>query len=121
VGAAAFPLTSITAYEAFFDRLGIDVDGANKGETLLIIGGAGGVGSIGIQLAKIAGLTVIATASRPDTRAWVEKMGADHVVNHRNPLDEEMKPLNAPHLAEYMEATEGAVAAFTVNEMRIVG
>ncbi|SDZ60438.1 hypothetical protein SAMN05444004_13014 [Jannaschia faecimaris] len=63
--AAALPLTTITAYEAFFDRLGIDRDGANAGETILIIGAGGGVGSIGIQLAKTAGLTVIATASRP--------------------------------------------------------
>lgn len=91
--AAAFPLTSITAYEAFFERLGIDVDGANNGESLLIVGGAGGVGSIGIQLAKIAGLTVIATASRPESREWVEKLGADHVINHREPLRPQIEEL----------------------------
>lgn len=84
--AAAFPLTAITAYEAFFDRLGIDADGANKGESLLIIGGAGGVGSIAIQLAKIAGLNVIATASRPESVDWVKILGADHVINHYEPL-----------------------------------
>ena len=84
--AAAFPLTAITAYEAFFDRLGIDADGANKGESLLIIGGAGGVGSIAIQLAKIAGLNVIATASRPESADWVKNLGADHVINHYEPL-----------------------------------
>lgn len=84
--AAAFPLTAITAYEAFFDRLGIDADGANKGESLLIIGGAGGVGSIAIQLAKIAGLNVIATASRPESVDWVKSLGADHVINHYEPL-----------------------------------
>lgn len=71
--AAAFPLTSITAYEAFFERLGIDVDGANKGETILIVGGAGGVGSIAIQLAKIADLIVITTASRPESRRSTQK------------------------------------------------
>jgi len=84
--AAALPLTTITAYESFFDRLGIDRDGANAGDTVLIIGASGGVGSIGIQLAKNAGLTVIATASRPETIAWVKELGADHVVNHREPL-----------------------------------
>ncbi len=84
--AAALPLTTITAYEAFFDRLKIDPNGANKGETILIIGAGGGVGSIGIQLAKLAGLTVIATASRQETTDWVRELGADHVVNHRGDM-----------------------------------
>src|SRR5690606_896287 len=84
--AAALPLTTITAYEAFFDRLRIDRDGADRGRSILIVGGAGGVGSIGIQLARRAGLTVIATASRPETIAWVKELGADHVVNHRQDL-----------------------------------
>lgn len=89
--AAALPLTSITAYEAFFDRLGIDVEGANRGESILIVGGAGGVGSIGIQLAKIAGLTVIATASRPESTAWCKSLGADHVIDHYEPLREQVE------------------------------
>jgi NADPH:quinone reductase len=89
--AAALPLTSITAYEAFFDRLGIDLNGANKGESVLIIGAGGGVGSIGIQLAKQAGLVVIATASRPETSQWVSDLGADHVVNHREPMVEQVR------------------------------
>lgn len=96
--AAALPLTSITAYEAFFDRLHIDVDGGNKGETLLIIGGAGGVGSIGIQLAKIAGLTVIATASRQKSIDWVKELGADHVINHREPLRPQVESLGMKHV-----------------------
>ena len=92
--AAGMPLTSITAWEILFDSFGLK-EGEGIGEALLVIGGAGGVGSILIQLAKkLTGLTVIATASRDDTRAWVEKMGADQVVNHRNPLDAEMKALN---------------------------
>lgn len=91
--AAAFPLTAITAYEAFFDRLGIDINGANAGETLLIIGGAGGVGSVGIQLAKIAGLNVIATASRPESADWVKGLGAGHVVNHYEPLRPQIEVL----------------------------
>jgi zinc-binding alcohol dehydrogenase family protein len=84
--AAAMPLTSITAWEAFFDRLKVKPQ-----RTLLIIGGAGGVGSIGIQLAKHAGLHVIATASRPDSVAWVKALGADEVVNHRQSLTAQIK------------------------------
>jgi NADPH2:quinone reductase len=84
--AAAIPLTAITAWESFFDRMKIDPGGRQRGASILIIGGAGGVGSIGIQLAKLAGLRVVATASRPETVAWAKKMGADEVVNHRQDL-----------------------------------
>ena len=91
--AAALPLTTITAYESFFDRLGLDRDGANAGESVLIIGGAGGVGSIGIQLAKIAGLTVFATASRPESSEWVRSLGADHVINHREDMVKQVRDL----------------------------
>lgn len=91
--AAGMPLTSITAWEILFDSLGLK-EGKGSGESLLVVGGAGGVGSILIQLAKkLTGLTVIATASRKDTRTWVRKMGADHVINHRNPLDQEITSL----------------------------
>ncbi len=96
--AAALPLTTITAYEAFFDRLGIDRDGADKGQSILIIGAGGGVGSIGIQLAKHAGLTVIATASRPETTAWVKQLGADHVVNHREDMVAQTRALGLQHV-----------------------
>ena len=96
--AAALPLTTITAYESFFDRLGLDREGGNKGETLLIIGGAGGVGSIGIQLAKHAGLTVIATVSRPETIDWVKKLGADHVINHREALLPQVENLGLTYI-----------------------
>jgi NADPH2:quinone reductase len=96
--AAALPLTTITAYEAFFDRLGIDRDGADKGQTILIIGAAGGVGSIGIQLAKQAGLVVIATASRPETSAWVQDLGADHVINHREDMVAQVRALGMHHV-----------------------
>ena len=89
--AAAMPLTAITAWEAFFDRMKIDIGGRNTGSSILIIGGAGGVGSIGIQLARIAGLTVIATASRPESIAWVKELGANHVIDHRRPLRPQME------------------------------
>ena len=91
--AAALPLTTITAYEALFDRLGIDVDGRYRGRTVLVVGGAGGVGSIGIQLAKLAGLTVIATASRPESETWVKQLGADVTVDHRRPLRSQLEAL----------------------------
>ncbi|QBO36869.1 zinc-binding alcohol dehydrogenase family protein [Periweissella cryptocerci] len=82
--AAAMPLTSLTAFELMFEKMGMTpAADAHDGETLLVINGAGGVGSVMIQLAKWLGMTVIATASRPETVAWVEKMGADFVVNHR--------------------------------------
>ena len=91
--AASLPLTTITAWEAFFDRLGIDPGGAQTGRSLLIIGGAGGVGSTAIQLGKLAGLIVIATASRSPTRDWVLQLGADYVVDHRQPLPEQLSAL----------------------------
>jgi len=84
--AAAMPLTSITAWESFYDRMKVV-----SGKSMLIIGGAGGVGSIGIQLAKASGLSVIATASRPETVAWVQELGADQVVNHRENLVSQIK------------------------------
>lgn len=91
--AAAMPLTTITAWEGLFDRMAISRDkAANKGKSILIIGAAGGVGSIAIQLAKkVAGLNVIATASRPETEKWCREMGADQVINHRESLAEEFK------------------------------
>ncbi|MFK7963837.1 MAG: zinc-binding alcohol dehydrogenase family protein [Burkholderiaceae bacterium] len=96
--AAALPLTTITAYESLFDRLKIDRDGANKGQSILIIGAGGGVGSIGIQLARAAGLLVIATASRPETSAWVRELGATHVINHREPMAEQVRSLGFEHV-----------------------
>jgi alcohol dehydrogenase len=84
--AAAVPLTAITAWESFHDRMKV-----RSGGTILIIGGAGGVGSIAIQLARLAGLRVIATASRPETAAWCKELGADEVVNHRENLVAQVK------------------------------
>ena len=86
--AAAMPLTSLTAWEILFDRIRISAE-KDKGKTVLIIAGAGGVGSVAIQLAKkIAGLNVVATASRPQSIAWCRQMGADVVVNHQNLIEE---------------------------------
>jgi zinc-binding alcohol dehydrogenase family protein len=81
--AAALPLTSLTAWEALFDRLRIDTQGAHRNRTVIMVGGAGGVGSIATQLAKrVAGLRVIATASRPESEAWCRELGADEIIDH---------------------------------------
>ena len=97
--AAALPLTAITAWEMLFDRLDIERPPAQGGNLILVIGGAGGVGSITIQLLRaLTDLTVIATASRPETQDWVRECGAHHVINHREPLapQDEALGLGAP-------------------------
>ena len=95
--AAALPLTTITAWEMLFDRLGVKRGDTADRRSLLIVGGAGGVGSIAIQLArKLTGLNVIATASRPETQQWVRALGAHHVVDHSRPLDAEIKAAKLP-------------------------
>ncbi|MET0892431.1 MAG: zinc-binding alcohol dehydrogenase family protein [Pseudoxanthomonas sp.] len=91
--AAALPLTTITAWELLFDRMPFSVDMEGNTRTLLIIAGAGGVGSIAIQLARHAGFTVIATASRGETMAWCKAMGAHHVIDHRQPLAVQLEAL----------------------------
>lgn len=89
---AAIPLTGLTAWESLFDRIKVNPE-TDKGKTVLILAGAGGVGSIAIQIAKkIAGLTVIATASREDSKNWCLDMGADYVVNHHH-LKEELEKI----------------------------
>jgi len=119
--AAAMPLTSITAWEAFHDRMKV-----RAGKSILIINGAGGVGSIGIQLARHAGLRVIATASRPQSIAWVKELGADEVVDHRKPLAPQVKQVDyvanfSGDLDSYWDAMgevvapQGAVVAIVGN------
>lgn len=100
--AAALPLTAITAWELLFDRLGVPYGRKAPSGAVLVVNGAGGVGSILLQLARrLTGLTVIATASRPETAAWASDMGAHHVIDHRRPLDE-------------------ALAAIGINEVQYV-
>jgi zinc-binding alcohol dehydrogenase family protein len=89
--AAALPLTAITAWELLFDRFGVTPE--TRG-TLLVVGGAGGVGSVLIQLARqLTGLAVVATASRPATQDWVAELGAHHVIDHRQPLAAQVQRL----------------------------
>ena len=92
--AAAHPLTAITAWEMLFDRLDVKRPTPQGGNTILVIGGAGGVGSITIQLLRaLTDLTVIATASRPETQDWVRECGAHHVIDHRQPLAPQVEAL----------------------------
>ncbi|MFD1030273.1 zinc-binding alcohol dehydrogenase family protein [Metaplanococcus flavidus] len=92
--AAALPLTGITAYEALFNRLGVSKEAVeNEGRSILIIGAAGGVGSIAVQIAKLAGLTVIGTASRSETVEWAKDHGADHTINHHEPFGPQLESM----------------------------
>lgn len=106
--AAALPLTTITAWEILFDHLGLERQQPGQvtrtDDVILVTGAAGGVGSILIQLAKtLTGATVVATASRPESRQWVESLGADYVVNHREPLQPQIEQL----------VSEGAISQLT--------
>ena len=88
--AAALPLTSLTAWELLFDRMNVEKDNPNK--SILVVGAAGGVGSIMIQLLKkLTKLTIIATASREETTSWLQELGANHIINHHHKLSEEIQ------------------------------
>jgi NADPH2:quinone reductase len=124
--AAALPLTAITAWEALFDRIDIRKPVPGAAPVVLIVGGAGGVGSIAIQLVRaLTELTVMATASRPETISWVKELGAHHVIDHSRPLAAEVSAIGrgapglvfatthtADHLKEIVEliAPQGRLA-----------
>ena len=96
--AAALPLTGLTAWELLFDRLQI-APGTGTGQSILIVGAGGGVGSILVQLARqMTQLTVIGTASRPETVDWVRNLGAHHVIDHSRPLSEELRRIGVSHV-----------------------
>jgi zinc-binding alcohol dehydrogenase family protein len=105
--AAALPLTAITAWELLFERLQIAEGHTDQGQSLLIVGAAGGVGSILTQLARqLTGLTVIGTASRPETQAWVRDLGAHHVIDHSKPLSEELKRIGIDQVTHVASLTQ---------------
>jgi NADPH2:quinone reductase len=115
--AAALPLTSITAWEVLFDRFGI-ARGGGEGKALLIVGGAGGVGSIAIQLARaLTKLTVIATASRPETQTWCRELGAHHVIDHSNPMPEQVKAIGRRFVDYIFGVTESGQHFDAIAEM----
>jgi len=110
--AAALPLTGITAWELLFDRLGVSRGEASSGKTLLVIGGAGGVGSVLIQLARrLTGVTVVATASRSETQAWCRDLGAHHVVDHNGTLPAQLEAIGVGH-ADYVASLTHTDAHF---------
>jgi NADPH2:quinone reductase len=104
--AAALPLTTITAWELLFQRMPYDSEHGGAGKSLLIIGGAGGVGSVAIQLARRAGFTVIATASRSETVEWCRQLGAHHVINHRDPLPPQLAALGLSQVDAVMNLAD---------------
>ncbi|MDH1729798.1 zinc-binding alcohol dehydrogenase family protein [Pseudomonas chengduensis] len=105
--AAALPLTAITAWELLFERLQVAEGSADQGQSLLIVGAAGGVGSILTQLARnLTGLTVIGTASRPETQAWVRDLGAHHVIDHSKPLSEELARIGIGQVTHVASLTQ---------------
>lgn len=104
---AAVPLVALTAWELLFERMCIDPAGADRGKALLVINGAGGVGSAVIPLARSAGLRVVATASRPETVEWCKSLGADEVINHREPLRPQAEALGIsefPYIANLYDS-----------------
>ena len=130
--AAALPLTGLTAWEGLFERLGLSPEPtpSQQGQMLMIIAGAGGVGSMAIQLARRAGLQVIATASRPESRAWCLELGADAVIDHSLPLAPQLEALGVrqlPWIANFADtdsywdqmaelvAPQGAILAIVGN------
>ena len=128
--AAALPLTAITAWELLFDRLGV-AHGGGAGKTLMIVGGAGGVGSILIQLARqLTQLRVVATASRPETRDWCLALGAHDVIDHSQPLAQALKDAGigqvdcvacltqtAQHYAQIVESLKPQGALGVIDDM----
>jgi len=105
--AAALPLTAITAWELLFERLQVAEGSHDLGQSLLIVGAAGGVGSILTQLARrLTGLTVIGTASRPETQAWVRELGAHHVIDHNQPLSEELARIGIGQVTHVASLTQ---------------
>ncbi|MET3434105.1 zinc-binding alcohol dehydrogenase family protein [Herbaspirillum seropedicae] len=103
--AAAIPLTAITAWELLFDRVAV-AEGGGHGQHLLIIGAAGGVGSMLTQLArKLTQLTVIGTASRPETAHWVGELGAHHVIDHSQQLKPQLEKLGIPEVGIVISLT----------------
>ncbi len=107
--AAALPLTSLTAWQLLFDRLAVPIGKPVNAGSLLVVGGAGGVGSILIQLARrLTGLTVIATASRPETSDWCRQMGAHHVIDHTRLMPPQIASLSAPPVSHIASLTHTA-------------
>lgn len=116
--AAALPLTALTAWETLFDRIGVDRPVPGAAPAIVIIGGAGGVGSIAVQIARhCTDLTVIATASRAETREWALGLGAHHVLDHSVPLAPQVAALGIDAPAFVFSTTHTAEHVPDVAEL----
>jgi NADPH:quinone reductase len=116
--AAALPLTTLTAWELMFDRIGVKRGEGVDRRSLLVVGGAGGVGSIAIQLArKLTSLSVITTASRPQTQEWVKGLGAQHVIDHTKPFSPQLKAAGFPSVDIVLSLTGTARNAAQITEV----
>lgn len=116
--AAAMPLTGITAWELLFDRLGVAPGKGHTDQSLLIVGAAGGVGSILTQLARrLTGLTVIATASRPETQDWVRELGAHAVIDHGEPLTDGLRAAGIGAVTHVASLTQSATHFPAIAEL----
>ena len=116
--AAALPLTAITAWELLLDRIGVKRGESADRRSLLIVGGAGGVGSMAIQIArKLTGLTVVATASRSETRAWVRELGAHHVIDHTQPFAPQLSAVGLQSVDIVLALTGTAQNAGQIGEV----
>jgi len=116
---AAMPLTTLTAWEALFEQMSLNFDEKeqNGKQIILIINGAGGVGSVATQLAKRAGLTVISTASRSETIQWTKQHGADYVVNHRHDLIKQVHALGFQYVDYILELNNLAKHWHEIGEL----
>ena len=115
---AALPLTALTAWEALFDRLDVTKMVPGAAPAILIVGGAGGVGSIAVQIARqLTDLTVIATASRPETQEWVSALGAHHVIDHSKPMAQQIKEREIGAPAFVFSTTHTGAHAADVAEL----
>ncbi len=104
---AALPLTTLTAWEAIFERFAFSIDRSHDGQTLLVVGGAGGVESMAIQLARLVpGLRVVATASRAESRAWCERFGAHAIVDHFGDMGAQLAALGLPPVTAILCAND---------------
>ncbi len=116
--AAAMPLTTITAWELLFERLQVNPGKRHSGETLLIIGAAGGVGSMLTQLAsRLTGLTVVGTSSRSETREWVTELGADYVIDHKQSLIDGLKRAGIDQVTHVACITRSDLHFYNVIEL----
>jgi NADPH2:quinone reductase len=116
--AAALPLVSITAWESLFDRAGL---GARQ--TVLIHGGAGGVGHVAIQLAKAAGARVCTTVSTDEKANFVRRLGADKIIRYQDSdfVEEVMQWTNGAGVDVVLDSVGGETFQRSLSATKVYG